>query len=208
LPHALRPHPLALPRQHLGLATPDHTPRGRGYAHSLSYLSGANDYWQQTSGDWCGAGSFTDLWGSTSPALGLNSSWACSNAHQPASCHYEEDIFLNFTLAQIAAHNASAPLMLYYAPHSVHMPLEVPAAQLAKFSNITDSVPRQYYTAMTNYVDAHIGQVVSALQAKGMWNNTLLALLGDNGGPVYGGGSGCTKCNGNAGANNWPLRCG
>ena len=98
--------------------------------------------------------------------------------------------------------------MLYYAPHSVHMPLEVPAAQLAKFSNITDSVPRQYYTAMTNYVDAHIGQVVSALQAKGMWNNTLLVLLSDNGGPVYGGGSGCTKCNGNAGANNWPLRCG
>lgn len=29
---------------HLGLATPSHTPKGRGYAHSLTYLDGANDY--------------------------------------------------------------------------------------------------------------------------------------------------------------------
>jgi arylsulfatase I/J len=29
---------------HLGLATPTHTPKGRGYAHSLTYLDGANDY--------------------------------------------------------------------------------------------------------------------------------------------------------------------
>ena len=28
---------------------------------------------------------------------------------------------------------------------------------------------RQYYSAMTNYVDMHIGQVVDALKAKGMW---------------------------------------
>jgi arylsulfatase B len=30
---------------HLGLATPDHTPKGRGYQKSLTYLDGANDYW-------------------------------------------------------------------------------------------------------------------------------------------------------------------
>jgi arylsulfatase I/J len=28
---------------HLGLATPSHTPKGRGYQHSLTYLDGAND---------------------------------------------------------------------------------------------------------------------------------------------------------------------
>jgi hypothetical protein len=33
---------------------------------------------------------------------------------------------------------------------------------------------------------------------QGMWNNTLFILTADNGGPIYD--------NGNAGANNWPLR--
>ena len=28
-----------------GMATPDHTPRGRGYHHSLSYFHHCNDYW-------------------------------------------------------------------------------------------------------------------------------------------------------------------
>jgi arylsulfatase B len=28
---------------HVGLATPDHTPKGRGYSKSLTYLDGAND---------------------------------------------------------------------------------------------------------------------------------------------------------------------
>ena len=40
---------------------------------------------------------------------------------------------------------------------------------------------RQYYSAMTNLVDQHIGQVVGALKAKGMWANTFLTLSSDNG---------------------------
>ena len=59
---------------------------------------------------------------------------------------------------------------------------------------------RQYYAAMTNYVDAHVGQVVDALKAKGMWDNLLLVMSSDNGGPIY--------RNGSAGANNYPLRGG
>jgi arylsulfatase I/J len=59
---------------------------------------------------------------------------------------------------------------------------------------------RQYYSAMTNYVDMHIGQVVAALQAKGMWGSTLFVVSSDNGGPIY--------RNGAAGANNFPLRGG
>lgn len=35
---------------------------------------------------------------------------------------------------------------------------------------------RQYYSAMTNIVDTHIGQVVDALKAHKMWDNLLLVL--------------------------------
>jgi len=195
---------------HLGLATPDHTPRGRGYDQSLSYLDGANDYWTSRTGDWCSGGA-TDLWGSSAPAYGLNNSWACSQEHQPASCAYEDEIFTNFTVAAIARHDPAVPLFLYFAPHNVHLPLEVPAAQLAKFAFIEPGVadaPRRNYAAMAALADAHVGAVVDALVARGMWNDTLLVLSADNGGPVFGQAAGCALCDGSAGANNWPLRGG
>ena len=196
---------------HLGLATPDHVPRGRGYDETLGYLDGANDYWTSATGDWCGDKAYTDLWATTTPAYGQNNSLDCSQAHQPPSCRYEDDIFVNFTVSAIAAHDPSVPLFLYFAPHNVHLPLEVPAAQLAKFAfvepGVTDS-PRRRYAAMTNLVDAHVGAVVDALVARGLWDDCLLVLTADNGGPIFGQSSGCTECDGSAGANNFPLRGG
>lgn len=40
---------------------------------------------------------------------------------------------------------------------------------------------RQFYSAMVSYVDMHVGQVVDALKAKGMWDNTLMVVSSDNG---------------------------
>jgi hypothetical protein len=45
-----------------------------------------------------------------------------------------------------------------------------------------------------------IALLVSALKARGMWNNTLFLVWSDNGGPIY--------INGSSGANNFPLRGG
>ena len=44
------------------------------------------------------------------------------------------------------------------------------------------------------------------LVAGGLWENSILLLTADNGGPIFGQSSGCAKCDGSAGANNWPLR--
>lgn len=59
---------------------------------------------------------------------------------------------------------------------------------------------RQYYSAMTNLVDQHLGLIIDALKAKGMYENTLITLSSDNGGPIYRDGA--------AGGNNYPLRGG
>lgn len=159
-------------------------------------------------GDWCGKNSYTDLWAHDAPAFGQNNSWTCSQRNQ-VGCRYEDDLFTNFTVDAINAHDASKPLMIYFAPHNVHLPLQVPAAQLAKFANVsTDSQDRQYYSAMVNMVDSHVGMIVDALKARGFWENTLLVLSADNGGPVYGPAYGCGTCDGSAGANNFPLRGG
>lgn len=79
--------------------------------------------------------------------------------------------------------------------------MEVPQFYLDKFAWIgQDSKPRQSYMAMVNFLDDMVGQVVTALKNKGMWDNLLWATNSDNGGPIYQSGA--------AGANNYPMRGG
>lgn len=51
---------------------------------------------------------------------------------------------------------------------------------------------------MVNYLDTAVGHIVDALQAKGMWENTLWVFQSDNGGPSFTGD--------NHTANNYPLK--
>ena len=61
-----------------------------------------------------------------------------------------------------------------------------------------DDHDRQYYHAMTKYLDDFIGELVNTLKDKGLWDNLLWVTSSDNGGPIYPGG----------GANNYPLKGG
>lgn len=92
------------------------------------------------------------------------------------------------------------------AGHNCHAPQEVPQAVLDKFSYI-DSVPRGIYAAkvcgscvfrvaasphriryaappcalvQANFMDTVTGEIVAALKAAGMWENTLLVATSDN----------------------------
>ena len=141
----------------------------------------------------------------------------------------EDEIFVEEVLQRINEHDPSVPFFLFWAPHIVHAPLEVPQQYIDKFAWI-DYQPRQHYMAMVNFLDDMVGRVVAALKAKGMWDNLLLISTADastaqaalsphpaaltrhppiiplpnqpsqNGGPIYQSGA--------AGANNWPLRGG
>ncbi|GMH56874.1 hypothetical protein TL16_g02237, partial [Triparma laevis f. inornata] len=57
-------------------------------------------------------------------------------------------------------------------------------------------------------LDTEIGELVDALKAKGMWDNTLLAMFSDNGGPIYIDVDDRGFESYNGGANNYPLRGG
>ena len=121
-----------------------------------------------------------DLWANDGPASTLNNSWACSQTNQLPECKYEDEIFVEEVLARIAAHDVTQPFFLFWAPHIAHEPLQVPRAYVEKFAWI-DTRPRQLYMAMINYVDTLIGRVVSALKAKGMWDDLLWLSSADNG---------------------------
>jgi arylsulfatase I/J len=170
-----------------GMATPDHIPTGRGFDSSFGYYHHDNDYYTETIGD-CNGIKIVDLWDTSKPAHGVNGT---------GPDNYEEGLFKLRVLDVINNHNTSSPLFLYYAPHIVHTPLQVPASYYDKF-NFIDDVDRHYYHAMVNYLDDIVGELVDALKKKGMWENTLFVTSSDNGGPEYPGG----------GANNYPLKGG
>lgn len=170
---------------HAGGATPDHIPIGRGFESSFGYLNGVNDYYTQTRLE-CKGTKIVDLWDTDKPAHGVNGT------------DYEEALFKTRLLKVINDHDPSTkPLFLYYAPHINHNPLQVPDNYANQFSFIDDH-DRQIYHAMTKYLDDVMGEMVQALKAKNMWENTLLVVSSDNGGPIYK----------NGGANNYPLKGG
>ena len=119
-------------------------------------------------------------------------------AHGVNGAGYEEALFKSHLLKVVNDHDSAAmPLFLYYAPHIVHNPLQVPDAYANQFSFIDDH-DRQYYHAMAKYLDDVMRDLVTTLKSKNMWENTLLVVSSDNGGPIYP----------NGGANNFPLKGG
>jgi len=203
-----------------GMATPDHTPYGRGYESWVGYFQHANSYWRkdatlQSTGevDNC-LNSFTDLFMHNSTYRGgvrdgFSMSPACLNNpdHHPAC--YEEFLFKERALAVVREHDTgdiAAPLFLFYAFHLLHTPLQVPESYLTRIDELVssgdgekiDTQNRRLYAAMMIYMDEAVGELAEALKAKGMWDNTLIIFSSDNGGPIYVPGS----------ANNYPLRGG
>ena len=76
-----------------------------------------------------GLGILTDLYNHSEPATHLNNSWTCSQASQPPTCVYEDELFASRMEANILAHNASAgPFFGFLALHNCHVPLQVPQA--------------------------------------------------------------------------------
>eukprot|EP00050_Salpingoeca_kvevrii_P006706 m.291120 g.291120 ORF g.291120 m.291120 type:complete len:544 (+) comp12413_c0_seq1:60-1691(+) len=196
-----------------GMATPRHTPHGRGYDTSLHYFSHKNDFWSQANMQTCCEDNqqIIDLWRTDRGASDVNGT------------DYEEYLFEREMLNIIHNHNTSQPLFLFYTPHVAHCPLQVPRTVFDRFDFMTDDegkceaqtdptlhpidphspdTPykcRQQVHAMINVLDDVIGSVTSALQSRGLWDDLLIIFSSDNGGPV--------DLQENA-ANNWPLRGG
>ena len=203
----------------LGFARPQHTPERRGYATSLIYAEHMNNYFSyevEPTGTSCPPNqTIFDLWDTGAPASSF-----------VGSGDYIEDLFLNRTLATVAAFDPSGGrrLFLDYRPHSMHWPLMLKQEDFDAFANVTDDEGacqqrfygdpmwpgpagsgnrkfscRRQYQAMLAALDRRIGQIVDALVAKGLWGETLMTFMSDNGG--------CTELSENA-ANNFPLRGG
>mmetsp|Transcript_22344 Transcript_22344/g.51800 ORF Transcript_22344/g.51800 Transcript_22344/m.51800 type:complete len:569 (+) Transcript_22344:28-1734(+) len=192
----------------VGMATPQHHPRARGYESWLGYWHHDNDYWQHTV-DSCGLlglHKMRDLWIYNAtydgPAWELANGPKCSQTHQNPeneTCVYEEALLMSAVKSVIRAHNPAEPLFLFWSMHLVHMPLQVPLLYEQKFAFIKNSHRRMLH-AMVNYMDDELGDVINLLKEREMWNNSVVVWHSDNGGEIMGAGI--------CGGNNWPLRGG
>jgi len=151
----------------------------------------------------------TDLWSDGSPAKQHQPRPECKqqNASQPwpednYDCLYEDALFEAEVQRIVGDHDfKTRPLFLFWAPHIVHGPAQVPRLAYEELDFITHAettkraAERQKYLARVKYIDASVGRLVDLLTSKGAWGNSLLVLSSDNGGPL-------------GSANNWPLRGG
>lgn len=131
---------------HAGAASMEQMPTARGFQSYFGYLDGFNDYYTEVFPlATCNGTKVVDLWDTDKLANGVNGT------------DFEETLFKEQVMNIITGYNSSSPLFLYYAPHLVHAPLEVPDVYLNKFTFI-DNHDRRYYHAMVNYMDDIIGE--------------------------------------------------
>ncbi|MDO8541445.1 MAG: arylsulfatase [Opitutaceae bacterium] len=148
---------------HLGHFEPAYLPTRRGFDHQYGHYNGALDY-------------FTHL-------RDGGFDW-----HRDDKVNRDEG-YATHLLAREAArligeHDASKPLFLYVPFNAVHSPLQVPENYLAPYPNLKGN--RRTYAGMLAAMDEGIGQIVAALEQKGLRKNTLIFFCSDNGGPAPG----------------------
>ena len=85
------------------------------------------------------------------------------------------------TAAFITKHKAG-PFFAYLAFNAVHAPLQAPEDEIAKLN--TGNQDRDARLAMGKRMDDAIGKVMTALKDGGVWENTLIFFISDNGGPL------------------------
>lgn len=84
----------------------------------------------------------------------------------------------------ITTHDQARPLFLYVPFNAVHSPHQVPNSYAEPYANLRGA--RQKYAGMLAAMDEAIGQIVAAVDEKGMRKNTLVIFTSDNGGPSPG----------------------
>jgi len=148
---------------HLGHFEPAYLPTHRGFDHQYGHYNGALDYFthERDGGhDW----------------------------HRDDKANHDEGYSTHLIAREaerrIQEHNTAKPLFLYVPFNAVHGPHQVPEKYKAPFHSAQE--PRRTYLGMLAAMDEAIGEVVKAVDQKGLRDNTLFFFSSDNGGPSPG----------------------
>ena len=153
----------AIGKWHLGEEEAFH-PMSRGFDEFYGFLRGGSPY----------------LPGKRTPALERNGA-------REVCGEYLTDAFSHEAASFIDRHQ-EGPFFLYLAYNCPHTPMEAKPEELAKFSGIKDET-RRSLAAMMSSMDQGVGEVMDAIRAAGIDEETLVFFISDNGGQTNKNGS-------------------
>jgi arylsulfatase A-like enzyme len=173
-------HTIHLGKWHLGEAAAMR-PEAQGFDESLGFMPGAAKYEPDTAVGVKLPGDPLDrlLWMAATDAVQFNGG---SRFH---AGEYLTDYLSRQAVAAIAA-NRNRPFFLYLAYSAPHTPFQATNSDYDALASIKDRKTR-VYGAMVRGLDRGVGQVMSALKAQGIDDNTLVIFTNDNGGAWYAG---------------------
>jgi len=161
---------------HLGHSHKKYYPLSKGFTHFYGQLNGAIDYFtHERDGE-----------------LDWHNDWK--------SCYdkgYSTDLITDHAVKCIKKYSKEGPFFIYVAFNAPHGPLQAKDDDL-KLYGFDESKPRygkfktghgnneeQTYSAMVTCMDRGVGQIIQALKAAGVIDNTVLLFFSDNG-PEFG----------------------
>ncbi|WP_226996510.1 sulfatase [Thalassotalea crassostreae] len=107
-----------------------------------------------------------------------------SNYKQPEPITYITDDTGNESVDFIKR-NKDKPFFLYASFNAPHAPLQAPQEDIDLYKHI-ENKNRRIYAAMIHRLDINVGKIISELKANGVYDNTVVVFLSDNGGPGHG----------------------
>ena len=145
---------------HLGEFEPAYRPTARGFDHQYGHYFGAIDYFTHVR-DGC-------------------HDWYRDDKELKEE-GYSTHLVAREACRLIKAKDPGKPLFLYVPFNGVHTPLEVPDNYMEPYMALKEN--RRKQAGMIAAVDEAIGQIVAALEAAHLRDNTLIVFSSDNGGP-------------------------
>jgi len=178
----------AIGKWHLGFHKSSYTPTFRGFDSFYGYYEGEGDYFTHEH-----AKGF-DL----HLEEGKNCGPSCSILPWDAQGTYSTNLFTERAVRVIKEHDVQVPLFIYLAYQGVHEPSQSPQHYINLYGKHIADKRRRVFAGMLGAIDEGMGNVSQALRAKGIYDDTLIVVTTDNGGPT-------TECS-TTGQSNWPYR--
>lgn len=163
---------------HLGFYQKAFAPNARGFDSFFGYLGPYIDYWDHT---------FIKLNRDYARGIDLRRNWTVA---YDTNGTYATQMFTDYAVQLIREHDLSKPMFLMFnqlAPHAGNedQPMQAPQERIDRFGYIKDE-QRRVMAAMVSCMDDSVGEVVAALDEKGILNDTIILFYSDNGAPTEG----------------------
>jgi len=196
---------IGIGKWHLGASNESYMPTSRGFDEWFGNLDGAIDPQNYTIGVACGSQNPKAPYPANRYPPTFSSNCLFNNAYdlvdnlrpaieyKKAASIYITELFGMKAVEKIKQHpKNSVPLFLYLAPTAPHTPLQAPKKYISRCPNVKNppNLPinqifpnsRQISCGMMAAVDDMVLNITNALKEKGMYNDTLIFFLSDNGG--------------------------